>query len=125
MDDVTEIGKAVVAANREGRVDELLDRHYAENAESVEAAEMEGMGRIAHGLDQIRGKHEWWQENMEMHSAEVEGPFVLPPDRFAVIYQTDATNKKTGERMTGREVAVYHVQEGKVVREEFFYGGMD
>ena len=30
-------------------------------------------------------------------------------------------DKATGKRSQGREVAVYHVKDGKIVREEFFY----
>jgi ketosteroid isomerase-like protein len=33
----------------------------------------------------------------------------------------DTTDKATGQRSQGREVAVYHVKDGKIVREEFYY----
>jgi ketosteroid isomerase-like protein len=33
----------------------------------------------------------------------------------------DTENRATGERSQGREVAVYHVKDGRIVREEFFY----
>jgi ketosteroid isomerase-like protein len=57
---------------------------------------------------------------MEVHSAEVEGPFLHGDDRFAVIFDIDATDKASGQRMPMREVAVYHVADGRIVREEFF-----
>jgi hypothetical protein len=33
----------------------------------------------------------------------------------------DTEDKATGVRTQGREVAVYHVKGGKIVKEEFFY----
>lgn len=119
-----ELGNAVVAANRESgaeAVKTLLDRHYADDAVSVEATAMGEGGRETRGLDGIRGKHAWWASTMTTHSTTVEGPFPHGEDRFAVIYEVDATNRETGQRMQMKEVAVYHVADGKIVREEFFY----
>ncbi len=40
------------------------------------------------GINAIRGKNQWWLDNNEVHSAEVNGPFV--GDRqFAVHYVGD------------------------------------
>jgi len=38
-----------------------------------------------------------------------------------VIIEVDATMKASGERSRMREVALYTVSEGRIVREEFFY----
>jgi ketosteroid isomerase-like protein len=73
------------------------------------------------GLAAIKGKHAWWQDNFEMHGGDVDGPFPHGDDRFAVIFEVDATMKATGQRSRMREVAVYHVKDGLIVREEFFY----
>ncbi|MEL6600761.1 MAG: SnoaL-like domain-containing protein [Pseudomonadota bacterium] len=35
----------------------------------------------------------------------------------------DTTEKSSGQRTQGREVAIYTVADGKITREEFFYGG--
>ncbi|ASD65505.1 nuclear transport factor 2 family protein [Bdellovibrio bacteriovorus] len=61
-----------------------------------------------------------FDEQMEMHGIEVEGPFPFG-DRFAVHYKMDATEKKTNKRIKMEEVALYTVKDGKIVKEEFFY----
>ena len=119
--DLKQIAEALVAGCRTGREAENLDKLYAGGAVSVEAAVPPGMEREAHGLEAIRGKHAWWDENFEVHGGEVEGPFLHEPDRFAVTFKMDATHKKSGERSAMHEVGLYTVQDGKIVREEFFY----
>ncbi len=66
----------------------------------------------------MRGKIEWWVENMEVHSVKVGGPFVVH-DRFIVQYDMDVTDKNSKKRMQMSEVGVYTVRDGKIVREEF------
>lgn len=119
--DLKDIAEALVAGCRNGRETENLDKLYAPDAVSVEATDMSGHGRSTVGLDEIRGKHRWWHETFEVHEASVDGPFLHSPDRFAVIFEVDATMKASGERSRMREVALYTVSEGRIVREEFFY----
>jgi ketosteroid isomerase-like protein len=118
---LSDIAHELVAGCRENRAKENLDRLYAPDAVSVEAADM-GQGRETHGLAGIHGKHDWWETTQIVHSASVEGPFLHGDDRFAVIFELDAEDKASGRRVEMREVAVYHVKDGKIVREEFFYG---
>lgn len=115
-----EIANELVAGCREGRERANLDRLYAEDAVSIEAADMGG-GRETHGLAAIHAKHEAFDAMAEVHSGTTEGPFPHGEDRFAVIFEVDMTMKHTGKRSVMREVAVYHVAGGKIVREEFFY----
>jgi hypothetical protein len=50
----------------------------------------------------------------------VTGPW--PHDnRFIVGFQIDVTNKPSGRRMYFDEVGLYTVENGKIIREEFFY----
>lgn len=116
---LTEVAQALVDGCRAGKETENLDRLYAPDAVSVEARD-NGEGRIAEGVDAIKAKHAWWEQNTTLHSAEVEGPFPHGDDRFAVIFRMDAT--MFGERSQMAEVAVYTVADGRIVREEFFYG---
>ncbi|SIS70751.1 SnoaL-like domain-containing protein [Roseivivax lentus] len=117
-----EVANALVAGCREGRERENLETLYAEDAVSVEAMAMPGQDSAEiHGRDGIRGKHDWWDSAMEMHSAEIEGPYLHGDDRFAVCFKVDATDKASGERSLMEEVAIYHVKDGRIVREEFFY----
>ena len=73
------------------------------------------------GLEAIRAKHAWWENTMEVHSSNVEGPFCHGDNRFGVIFEMDATNTENKERMTFKELAFYTIENGKIVREEFFY----
>ncbi|MBM2576218.1 nuclear transport factor 2 family protein [Jannaschia sp. Os4] len=118
--EMREIADELVKGCREGREGENLGRLYAEDAVSVEAAD-NGGGRVTEGLDGIRGKHAWWDANFEVHSAQVSDPMPHGDDRFAVIFEMDATEKASGQRWQMKEVGVYHVADGRIVREEFFY----
>ncbi|KAF0674846.1 nuclear transport factor 2 family protein [Profundibacterium mesophilum] len=113
------VANALVSACRNN--ESCLDTLYAEDAVSVEAAAAEGQPRIRNGRDAIRAKHEWWSETFETHSNSVDGPYPHGDDRFAVVFQSDTSNRATGERVSHREIAVYHVQDGLICREEFFY----
>jgi len=116
-----EIGQAVVEANNNGSVDELLNNFYADDAVSVEAAAVDDSGREASGLAAIRAKHDWWNSNFEVHQSHAEGPFFHGEDRFSVIFSAETTHKESGQREQMREIAEYTVRDGKIVREEFFY----
>ena len=108
-----EIADELVAGCREDRTRENLDKLYA--------ADAVGEGRETVGLAAIHGKHDWWDANFEVPALTVEGPFLHGDDRFAVIFDMETVNKASGERRKDREVGVYHVRNGKITREEFFY----
>ena len=93
---------------------------YADDAVSVEAFALPGMDRVSRGLAAIRAKGEWWSANHEIHSAIVAGPWPLD-DKFIVGFKYEVTNKPSGRRMTMEEMGLYSVQNGKIVREEYFY----
>ncbi|MEO0618226.1 MAG: nuclear transport factor 2 family protein [Pseudomonadota bacterium] len=132
MFDVTliEVAKRVVEANRDGpeATRTMVKALYSSDVVSVEAVAMgsdggeaTGSGREAQGLDAILGKHDWFDSAFEMHDSTASDPFFHGDDRFAVIYELDATNRQTGAREPMKEVAIYTVRDGKVVREEFYY----
>jgi ketosteroid isomerase-like protein len=93
---------------------------YAEDAVSVEAFAPPGMDRVSRGLAAIRAKGEWWNANHEIHSATVAGPWPLD-DKFIVGFKFEVTHKPSGRRMTMEEMGLYSVENGKIVREEYFY----
>lgn len=116
-----EIGKKMVALCRQGKNLESVDTLYGENVESIEAVAMPGMDRVAKGIEAVRGKNTWWVDNHEVHSHESEGPYPHGEGRFAVHFRYDVTNKPSGNRMQLDEIGLYTVEDGKIVREEFFY----
>jgi ketosteroid isomerase-like protein len=115
-----EIGKRYVALCKAGKFDECLAELFAENAVSVEAGAPPGMDPVAKGKAAIRAKGEWWQNNHEIHSIEVTGPYPNG-ERFAVRMVFDVTNKPSKQRVNMDEIALFTVENGKITREEFFY----
>lgn len=65
-------------------------------------------------------KAKYWTENTEVHSAEVIGPFPHGEGKFAAIFRLD-DDEADDQRSQLEEGAVYHVEDGKIVREEFFF----
>lgn len=115
-----EIGKELVALCRQGKNQEAIDRLYSPNIESVEAVAMPGMGQTQKGTQAIKGKNQWWVDNHQIHEGTVEGPYPHG-DRFILRFKYDVTPTHTGKRIALDETALYTVQNGKVVKEEFFY----
>lgn len=117
------IANKLVALCKDGKNDEALTTLFADNAVSVEAQAMPGMEQEIKGLAAIKAKGAWWMANHEVHSAVVTGPWPHG-DRFIVGFAYDVTNKPSAQRMQLDEMALCTVKDGKIVREEFFYGGM-
>jgi len=113
-----EVAKKVVELTRKQAWREAVDSLYDKDIVSVEARNPEGGPTEMRGIDQIRGKVDWWINSMETHSVKVSGPFVAH-DRFVVQYDIDITDKGSKKRMQMSEVGVYTVKNGKIVREEF------
>jgi hypothetical protein len=113
-----EVAEKLVDLCRKGEWMKAIESLYAEDIVSVEAHEMENMPAEMRGIDQVRGKTKWWEENMEVHSAKVSGPFVAR-DTFVVQFDTDVTEKASKKRSQMSEVGIYTVKDGKVAREEF------
>ncbi len=106
---------------RQGKNLEAINTLYAEDIVSVEASMPPGMDRESRGLDAIRAKSAWWVANHDVHSATVTGPWPHD-DRFIVGFQYDITHKPSGKRIQMDEVGLFEVKNGKIVREEYFYG---
>src|SRR5215469_6145871 len=116
--DTEGVGTRLVELCRKGEWMKALDDLYAKDIVSVEARAMENMPAEMRGLDQVRGKTEWWEKNFEVHSCKVGGPFVAR-DTFVVQFDVDVTEKASKNRMQMSEVGIYQVKNGKVAREQF------
>jgi ketosteroid isomerase-like protein len=114
------VANELVSLCRAGRNLDAIAKLYSPKIVSIEPVGSEAMPAEMTGIDAIRQKNEWWFENYEVNSAEVNGPFV-GGDQFAVQYVFDTTFKPTGQRSTMAEMALYTVKDGKIVREQFFY----
>jgi hypothetical protein len=118
-----EIATRLVELCRQGKNAEAVKTLFADEAVSVEAIAPPGGTPEVNGMQGILGKGDWWVANHEVHSASITGPWPHG-NRFVVGFHYDVTNKPSGQRMTMDEVALYTIEAGKIVREEFFYSGM-
>ena len=107
-----EIGKSLVELFNSGRASEVEKLWHHKRIESIE-----GDGSVFEGKKGIAEKNAWWYSNFEVHSAKADGPFVGATG-FSVQFMLDCT-PKGGQRMSSREIGVYTVSKGKIVREEF------
>ncbi|MEM1153161.1 MAG: nuclear transport factor 2 family protein [Pseudomonadota bacterium] len=120
---VLEIGQKMVAMVSQGREGEeaFISEYYAPDVVSIEGQGTDEMPARLQGLEAIRGKHEWWYANHEIHEINVDGPYLgHREDQFALRF-TMAMTPKGGERMEMAEMALFTVRDGKVVQEEFLY----
>ena len=115
-----EIGAAVVAHINSGAKDDmpLWKQHFHKKLVSIE-----GQGMAWTGLKAVKAKCDAWAAEHTIHSAKASGPFVGATG-FSVLYDMDVEAKSTGQRFKMQEVGVYTVRNGKVITEEFMYGGM-
>lgn len=114
-----EVANKLVELCRHGKIDEVQETLYADNAQSIEANEMMG-AKVVTGLDAIKAKSVAFQAGVEaFHSATISEPIVAG-NSFAITWTMDATFKGRG-RMTIEEVCAYQVKDGKIVLEQFFY----
>src|SRR6266545_663423 len=118
MNTTEEVAKKLVGYCTNGQWMKAVDDLYAKDIVSVEAHEMGSMPAETRGIDQVRGKTEWWEKNMQVHSAKVAGPFVAR-DTFVVQFDVDVIDKASNKRMQMSEVGIYTVKDGKVSHEEF------
>ncbi len=114
---VEEVGKDLVALCQVGKFEDAVTRYYSPDIVSIEAM---GEEKETKGLEAVAAKGEWWAENHDVHSIEVEGPFVNG-DQFTAIMRLDVTFKPENKRHVMNEVCLYNVENGKIVREVFFY----
>jgi hypothetical protein len=115
-----DIGAKYVALCKEGKHTEILSELFLPDTVSVEAFAPPGGDRTVKGLDGIRAKSKWWNDNHTVHKAEMFGPYPND-DRFAVRFLYDVTHKPSQKRFTMDEMGLFTVANGKIVKEEFFY----
>jgi hypothetical protein len=123
INDTMTIGNQLVDLCRQGKERVAIETLYAPEIVSIEAYGNPAMPQRVEGLADVIGKAEWWENNNEVHSREVIGPYPHG-DRFIVQFKYDITAKggpMAGQRMQMDETALYRVADGKVVHEEFFY----
>ncbi|MBE1162305.1 nuclear transport factor 2 family protein [Dyella acidiphila] len=118
---VEAIAKRLVELCREGKYEEAQRELYAEDAQSIEPDGLPpgALGNVK-GLKAIYEKTHQFQAAVEqVHGGHVSDP-VVAGNWFSCEMTLDVTMKGRG-RVVMSEICVYHVRDGKVDREQFFY----
>ena len=118
---VEQIAKCLVELCRKGEYEQAQKELYADDAVSIEPANLPpgALGNVS-GLPAIYEKGRQFQAMVEaVHGGEVSDA-VIAGNWFSISMTLDITMKGRG-RVQMSEICVYHVRDGKVVSEQFFY----
>jgi hypothetical protein len=115
------IAKRLLALCREGQFEAAQKELYADHAVSIEPEGLPpGMLGNVKGLPAILEKGRQFSAGIEaVHSNTISEP-VIAGNWFSVAWTLDVTMKGRG-RMPMTEICVYHVRDGKIDREQFFF----
>jgi len=112
-----EIGADVAAMLRSKTKDrEIWDKWW----DDQRITSIEGDGSTWTGRDALNAKNQAWEAENEILEFLIKGPFVGATG-FSLHFDVSLKNRHSGDTMRMTEVAVYTVENGKVVREEFMY----
>ncbi len=113
-----EIANRLVELCRQEKHPQAQEELYDEHIISIEDKKS-GIAETK-GMDAIRKKTEAWENNViNIHSAFVSEPIVTG-NYFVVSMENDITFKDRG-RLEIKELCVYEVSNGKIIKEQFFY----
>ena len=112
---IQEIATQLIQLCEAGKFDETYQQLFATDAKSIEPD-----GSTAAGLTAILQKGEAFKTDVEFVACKMGTPqfagnyFTLKEAFYSII-------RKTGEKKLMEEIAVYKVDNGKIVEERFFY----
>jgi hypothetical protein len=113
-----EIAKKLVDYCREGNFQACYDELYDPKVVSIEPKE--AMNPRVEGLEGIYEKGKNWNASVEeVHSSSISDP-LCASNYFTCVMSNDITFKQFGRQQI-EEICLYEIQNGKIVREEFFY----
>lgn len=114
-----EVANRLVALCREGKHQQVVKELYAPNIVSVEP---EGMpNRIVQGLEAVVAKGEKFESMLEKVNTSVISDPIVAENFFSCSMLMNVHFKGNPNAIDMDEVCVYTVNNGKIVREEFFY----
>lgn len=122
---VEDIAQELVSLCRSHKFQEAQEKFYADDVISIEPHIVEKTDQIhseLRGKEEVMQKAYRLQQIFEIHRLEISEPMVAG-NFFTVKISTDSTNRLTGRRHNNSEIALYFVQEGKIIQEQFFYDG--
>ena len=115
-----QVADKLVSYCKEAKWDEAIKELYAPDAVSIEMPGTPIFAPRTQGVDALIAKGDKWKSMVDtFHGIEVDGPIVAG-DHFSCTMKMDLTMKGV-PRMTNEEVGIYHVKDGKIISEQFFY----
>jgi len=120
--DAKEIADNLVEWCNKGDYVRAYQELYSPKIVSIETEDQSEMAHLE-GMEAVMKKGEWWENTFEVHSSIASDP-VVADNWFSVKFEMDTTHKPSGQRSKSSEIGVYKVEEGKIVREQFFYNNM-
>ncbi len=115
-----EVADQLVALMREGKYEEIYQNLFAAHAKSIEPENEFGMPTLIEGIQNFAAKGEAFNAQFTAFHSFYVGEPIVAGDYAALAMGYDAEHVSAG-RVQLDEIAVYHIQDGKVVSEQFFY----
>ena len=104
---------------QEGKWMEAQDELFSQDAKSIEPPSSPGLVSVE-GLDNIKKKGDSFNAMVEEMHGGYTGKPIVAGNFIAFAMGMDATMKGAG-RMKMDEICVYEVNDGKIVKEQFFF----
>jgi hypothetical protein len=117
---IQEVAARFDALAQTGQWDQIVDELYADDAESVEPEGAEGPLQSVKGKEAMKQKGEAFNAEIEAFHSAYCTPSVIGGNHFSVGMGMEVTMKGAG-RVDMHEICVYKVENGKIVKEQFFY----
>lgn len=114
-----DVANRLVELCRQGKFEDAVKELYGQNIVSIEPAGTPGPQEVS-GLDKVIAKGmQFAKMTEEVHGMEVSDPLVTDT-HFTCKMTIDITYKGM-PRSKESEICVYEVQDGKIVKEQFFF----
>lgn len=113
-----EIAQSFYTYMQQGAFDKIYNELYSQAATSEEPPGSDWTK--ANGMKEIHEKGKKWNELVDaMHGGTTAAPVVA--GNYFTCYMTMDYTRKDGQRIYMEEIGLYHVKDGKIVSEQFFY----
>lgn len=113
-----EIATQLADLCRKGEYETIYKELYSPSCISIEPKG--APNELCEGMEAMAAKGKAWNESMEQFHGSAVGDPIVAGNHFCMTMMIDATFKERG-RVKTEELCVYEVQDGKIVKEQFFY----
>jgi len=112
----TEVANRLYELCKAGDYNTCYQELYAQDCKSIE-----NDGTVCNGLEEMAAKGKQWNEGIEEFHGSSIGQPIVSGAYFSLAMGMDVKFKGSPVVTNFEEICVYHVKDGKVVQEQFFY----